>query len=210
MNKTGAKMRSVGRKPGARKGGRAARASTTRVHAVGGKRDRSGGKAGVGGKIAGGKGFLNRTFPGLKASDGCGVRLTVGERFEGQWDEATETREVKMAVKTPGGGGAVGGLKRTLPGLCRALAAVGHVQRARIMAKLLEGPVTYRGLRQVTKLKAGPLYHHINQLRLAGLILPKQRDLYELTRGGRNLILDVMVVGPLIRDRRRRPVGGGT
>jgi predicted transcriptional regulator len=74
------------------------------------------------------------------------------------------------------------------------------------MAKLLEGPVTYRGLQKVTRLKAGPLYHHINQLRLANLILPKQRDLYELTRGGRNLILTAMAAGPLIRDKRRRPV----
>ena len=77
--------------------------------------------------------------------------------------------------------------------------------RARVMTKLLEGPAVYRSLQRATKLKPGPLYHHINQLRLAGLIMPKQRDLYELTRGGRNLILALMAAAPLIRDRRPRP-----
>jgi hypothetical protein len=75
----------------------------------------------------------------------------------------------------------------------------------RLMGKLLEGPATYGALQRLTKLKAGPLYHHVNQLRLGGLIRPKQRDLYELTRGGRNLILAILVAGPLINDSRRRP-----
>ncbi len=101
------------------------------------------------------------------------------------------------------------GRRRISSRTCQSLAAVGHLQRAQILSKLLEGPATYRALQRVTKLKAGPLYHHINQIRLAGLILPKQRDLYELTRGGRNLILTVMAVGPLIRDPRRRPVPEG-
>jgi predicted transcriptional regulator len=93
--------------------------------------------------------------------------------------------------------------------VCQALGAVGHAKRAQLLGKLLDGPATYRALQRVTRLKPGPLYHHVNQLRLAGLILPKQRDLYELTRGGRNLILAVMAVAPLIRDPRRRPLPEG-
>lgn len=94
-----------------------------------------------------------------------------------------------------------------IPGhLPEVLAAVGHPVRLRILLKLLDGPVIYRSLQKLTKLKAGPLYHHINQLRLVGLILPKQRDLYELTRGGRNTIVAVLSMGSIIRDRRRRPV----
>ena len=85
------------------------------------------------------------------------------------------------------------------------MAAVGHVVRMKIVRKLLEGPLTYRALKRLTKLKPGPLYHHVNQLRLAGLILPKQRDLYELTRGGRNVILCALATAPLTRDLRRRP-----
>ena len=90
------------------------------------------------------------------------------------------------------------------------MAAVGHSVRLMILGRLLEGPATYQSLKHTTKLKPGPLYHHINQLRLAGLILPKQRDLYELTRGGRNLVIALALIGPLIGDRRRRPIHRGS
>jgi predicted transcriptional regulator len=73
-----------------------------------------------------------------------------------------------------------------------------------ILQLLLDGPATYRALQKATGLAAGPLYHHVNQLRLAGLILPKQRDLYELTRGGRNLYMIALTLAPLTGDRRRR------
>jgi hypothetical protein len=132
------------------------------------------------------------------------VHLSIAERAGDTRDEVS--RQVEVADKGGGGRGAVGRLNRTWPRLCRVLAALGHVERAKILAKLLEGPATYRSLQHVTKLKAGPLYHHINQLRVARLILPKQRDLYELTRGGRNAILGAMVLAPLISDIRRRPV----
>jgi len=90
-------------------------------------------------------------------------------------------------------------------GACRALGALGHSARAKMLRTLLDGPATYRALQRVTRLKAGPLYHHVNQLRLAGLILPKRRDLYELTRGGRNLVLVAFVLAAMTRDPRRRP-----
>jgi len=73
-----------------------------------------------------------------------------------------------------------------------------------MLVKLLEGPSTYRGLHRITGLKAGPLYHHINQLRLAGLLRPKQRDLYDLTRGGRNVILGALTLTKLAKDKRAR------
>ncbi|MBI4717811.1 MAG: winged helix-turn-helix transcriptional regulator [Planctomycetes bacterium] len=100
-----------------------------------------------------------------------------------------------------GGGASAAAVVR----VCGAFAAAGHPQRATILRMLLDGPATYRALRRVTRAKAGPLYHHINQLRLAGLLRPKQRDLYELTRGGRNLLLVLAVAARVIRDRRRRP-----
>jgi DNA-binding HxlR family transcriptional regulator len=86
-----------------------------------------------------------------------------------------------------------------------ALGALGHSQRGRILRKLLEGPATYRALQGETGLRAGPLYHHIHQLRLAGLMLPKERDLYELSRGGRNLVVVAAALEKLVRDRRRLP-----
>lgn len=149
---------------------------------------------------------VKRTFPGLKGRDGCGAALVIVECAGGECDSVANKWDVPLTLEDTGGGGAVGRATRMLPRTCRALAAVGHVQRIKLMGKLLEGPATYQALQRVTKLQAGPLYHHINQLRLAGLILPKQRDLYELTRGGRNLILAAVVLGPLIRDPRRRPI----
>ena len=170
------------------------------------------------------RGGVAKLFPQLKKKDGCGAMLVVAERAGAESDVASRVFEIGLSLKKTGRGvearvagrGAkrakgskrvsARGALRVFPRTCRVLAAVGHEQRVRLMAKLLEGPATYRALQRVTKLKAGPLYHHINQLRLAGLILPKQRDLYELTRGGRNLILATIVIGPLIRDSRRRPV----
>ncbi len=139
------------------------------------------------------------TFPALRNNDGCGVAIVVGEQTKGQWDEAVEQQQITSTKR------AVGGKPGVSATTCRALAGLGHPMRAKLMQKLLEGPAIYRTLARITKLKPGPLYHHINELRLAGLIRPKQRDLYELTRGGRNLILVAMAVGPLVRDSRRRP-----
>jgi len=150
---------------------------------------------------------------GLGRSDGYAASLVVAERagetVECQ-SKSYQSREVTGRRRRPGasasrGRNAGGGRARIAPQTCRALAAIGHEQRVRVLVKLLEGPATYQALQKVTKLKAGPLYHHVNQLRLSGLIMPKQRDLYELTRGGRNLVLGAIVLGPLIRDRRRRP-----
>ncbi len=85
------------------------------------------------------------------------------------------------------------------------LTALGHATRFRILCKLLEGPATYRALQKLTRMKAGPLYHHINQLRLARLILPRQRDLYSLTRGGRNAVVVAHLLAHLSQDARSRP-----
>ncbi len=146
--------------------------------------------------------------------------MIVGERVGDNWDEVGGA----CAVKLDGGAGGAktkaaesgrgvacraGGGVRVSARTERALAAVGHMQRIKMINKLLEGPATYKALQKVTKLKAGPLYHHVNQLRLAGLILPKRRDLYELTRGGRNLTLAVMAIERVVGDTRRRPLPVG-
>jgi len=81
--------------------------------------------------------------------------------------------------------------------LARLLAAVAHPQRIRILLKLLGGEATYRLLAKTTGLKAGPLYHHLRELRSAGLIGPKVRDLYALTRTGRRMILAALALGRL-------------
>ncbi len=151
---------------------------------------------------------IRQRLNGLRSSDGCGAVVAVAEQTGKQWEIVKGGVEVKTAV---GGGRTKSSIKRNANGLLRvseAFAALGHPQRLRILAKLLGSPGTYQSLMKLTKLGAGPLYHHINQLRMAGLILPKQRDLYELTRGGRNVILTALALEPLMRDKRRRSLTG--
>jgi DNA-binding transcriptional ArsR family regulator len=140
---------------------------------------------------------------------GCSASVVVTERVDRHRDESRNTWTVSTAIAAtgPSRGKRSGKGVRLSTRACDAFAAIGHPMRARILAKLTEGPATYRDLERVTRLKAGPMYHHINQLRLAGLILPKQRDLYELTRGGRNLLAVAMAAAPMLSDRRRRPLG---
>jgi DNA-binding HxlR family transcriptional regulator len=142
--------------------------------------------------------------------------VAVAEAVGGKWDlvcavtDHTETnRSANTAVHSRGARprrslGTGGEARR----LAAVLSALGSAYRVQILVKLLEGPGTYRTLQKATRLKAGPLYHHVAQLRLAGLIGPKERDLYELTRGGRNLILVVLTLPKLIKDPRRRPLPG--
>jgi len=155
----------------------------------------------------------------LPKGDGGAVTLELCERVDGKVDVARGAWQASLGVdgmkrrtvpkrstKSARQGGSPARRRRVDFAECsRALAAAGHEARVRMLATMLEGPATYRALCQATGLKAGPLYHHVNQLRLSGLVLPGERDLYELTRGGRNLILTLLAVAPLLRDQRRRP-----
>jgi DNA-binding transcriptional ArsR family regulator len=83
--------------------------------------------------------------------------------------------------------------------LAAVLAAAAHPMRLRIVYLLLEGPATHRHLSKATDLKAGPLYHHVRELRQAGLLGPKSRDLYTLTKTGHRLALALAVVQKLLK-----------
>ena len=74
------------------------------------------------------------------------------------------------------------------------LAAMAHPQRVAILLKLLGGECTHRALAKATNLKAGPLYHHLRELRMARLIGPKVRDLYTLTPKGGRAILSALAL----------------
>lgn len=91
--------------------------------------------------------------------------------------------------------------------VAKALAALGHVYRLAVLERLLGGASSYAELCRHTGLQSGPLYHHVDQLRLAGLVRPKQRNVYEITRGGRNLLLVALASVRLAKDRRRCPTG---
>ena len=192
--KTKAVRQGTAKKAGA--GGRAGR--TAGKKAATRKTVRGAAKKRVLGAVQAGKLFAETSRQG-----GCACLLVTAERVNGQWDYLQNVVDV---VAKPGGRRGRGVAGKSWERTCETLAALGHVGRARMLLKMLEGPATYRALQKVSKLKAGPLYHHVNQLRLAGLILPKQRDLYELTRGGRNVMLVALGLTALIRDKRRRPV----
>ena len=151
-------------------------------------------------------------FQALRKTPGLGAAISVVESADGSLDVVEASGEWPSqtdAKRRSPGKKSTSRRPRLSKQVCVAMAAAGHEVRAKLMLKLLDGPATYCALKRATKLEAGPLYHHINQLRLAGLILPKQRDLYELTRGGRNLILAMMVLDHAVHDRRRRPISVG-
>ena len=121
----------------------------------------------------------------------------------GQVDVALAVRaahRTHLERRSAAGGGAAG---RKPPAqrrqrLARLLEAVASAHRLAILDLLLQGPATYRGLQKATGLNVGPLYHHVNQLRSAGLIGPKERDLYWLTPAGRTLTLILQAAAPLV------------
>jgi DNA-binding transcriptional ArsR family regulator len=79
------------------------------------------------------------------------------------------------------------------------LSVLSHPQRIVILGKLLESEATHKMLGKQTALKAGPLYHHLRELRSAGLIGPKVRDLYVITRAGKRAILTAIAFERLCR-----------
>jgi len=82
--------------------------------------------------------------------------------------------------------------------IARISAALGHAVRMQIVATLLHGPATYRELADLTESKPGPLYHHLNQLRLAGLLDSPARDTYTLTEAGRKAALVCMALAKVL------------
>lgn len=114
-------------------------------------------------------------------------RIPAGRRkpFPTLADRTTAARRVSRGI-------------RKAP-LATLLAALAHPQRLTVLLKLLGGEATHQLLTKATGLKAGPLHHHLRELRVAGLIGPKVRDLYMLTRRGRRAILTAIVMGRVCR-----------
>lgn len=83
------------------------------------------------------------------------------------------------------------------------MASMASVHRIVILHRLLQGSAGYKELQRASKLKAGPLYHHVASLRLAGLIGPKARDTYELTELGVRLAVLTAMIPKLVRAKRK-------
>lgn len=68
--------------------------------------------------------------------------------------------------------------------LAELAAGFAHPQRVLLVRTLMSGATRYRELRVALGAKAGPLYHHVRQLRLCGLLQMGRRDVYRLTDKG--------------------------
>jgi len=140
-------------------------------------------------------------FRGLARHDGDGVVLQYARRRGGSVVTSRQVVEVRSAFSgaSPSGDTAgrhsLGRSSGRNRGLSQALAALGHPVRLTVALRLLSAPADYASLTELTGLKAGPLYHHLNQLRLARLIEPKKRNQYELTSLGRRIALVAMAAG---------------
>lgn len=147
---------------------------------------------------------------GRAGQHGLGTYIAVAEALGNGHDIQVARSEAFGASPGPGAAARKFASKARLDELARVLSAFGSPHRLQILLALLYGPATYRTLQRAAKLKAGPFYHHINQLRLAGFLGPKTRDVYVLTRAGRNALLVALSLAPLLKDKRARPLAVDT
>ena len=84
----------------------------------------------------------------------------------------------------------------------RTMQAAASGRRLEILAYLAGGPSSYGPLQKATGLAAGPLYFHITKLRLAGLIAPAERNVYELTGNGRMLLAAALLADSCVHPHR--------
>ena len=137
----------------------------------------------------------------------CSIRLEhavegVLSRVEVHADSILSTRRNGMPTSNAVARAAKKLVQRCNPRETAALlASMSSPHRLVILHRLLQGPATYAQLQATCKLKAGPLYHHVGSLRLAGLVGPKTRDCYELTEVGLRLTLLSVLVPKLARAR---------
>lgn len=77
----------------------------------------------------------------------------------------------------------------SLEAVARVCNGFGHTQRLRIARAILTGANTHLALRDAVGLSPGPLYHHIRSMERAGLVETVDRNRYDLTSVGRDLLL---------------------
>ncbi|MFQ6048072.1 MAG: helix-turn-helix domain-containing protein [Phycisphaerae bacterium] len=83
----------------------------------------------------------------------------------------------------------------------RLFAALGHPHRLAILKAILTGADSYQQLRDRVGLKAGPLYHHVRELRLAGLLELGGRDSYHLSQLGQDVVLLACSLARMVSKR---------
>lgn len=175
-------------------GDKAARAKGRRKTAGGAAKKRKGGSSARVAKLAEltvelGIRVADGTYPESKNVKIAGIvrpsRRAAPIGFPGVQDREKLAKRVSRGIRTDR--------------LARMLAAIAHPQRLAILLKLLASEANHKLLTKTTGLKAGPLYYHLRELREAGLIGPRTRDLYVMTRLGRRVILAAIATEQLCR-----------
>ncbi len=128
---------------------------------------------------------IRRTAARREKMASAEIRLDLGGRGGG-----ARLTPPRTSARTPA---------KEIADAARWLAAVGHPVRLKLLIHLLGGPAVYRDLCRVSGTASGPLYFHLNRLRLLDLVRAVERDLYELTVTGRNLIAAVLAATRLAR-----------
>ena len=83
--------------------------------------------------------------------------------------------------------------------MARLFGALGSPRRLGILGALFSGARSYAELVGRLNMKAGPLYHHVRELRLAGLLEPEGRDCYRLSKRGMYAWLAACSVDALLK-----------
>lgn len=69
------------------------------------------------------------------------------------------------------------------------LGGLAHPDRIRLAIAMMTGADTHMKLSTETRLAAGPLYHHLRAMQLAGLVKQPSRNFYTLSGQGDTLLL---------------------
>ncbi|HUW83820.1 MAG TPA: winged helix-turn-helix domain-containing protein [Phycisphaerae bacterium] len=113
---------------------------------------------------------------GLAECDGTKPIITVERREELFTKPARRPRERFLSAASD----------ERIAKLCNAMA---NPRRVAMLKAIFTGAGRYAQLAETLGLKAGPLYHHVRELRLAGLLELAQRDTYRLTEYGKYALL---------------------
>ena len=140
---------------------------------------------------------LPRLFPNLAAAEnqyGVAVLVAIAERW-GAEGELHCTRQEALFPR-PGLPPKTALLDRARPEvLARMLSGFAHPDRIRLARAVLTGANTHHLLADASRLKTGPLYHHLRELERAGLLARTARNAYAITDFGRIALFVTAVLG---------------
>lgn len=136
---------------------------------------------------------VTRCFPALGGRYGAAVLVAVVEAAGGRPDVRAMRRE---SIARGPGGRPRQRLLESVSDRAMGLVLVGLAQRqrVRIARAILSGANTHAGLSKAVGLAPGPLYHHLRTLERGGLVAFVERNRYDLTPMGRDLLLALTTV----------------